>query len=542
MTATTLGAGLAALARTAPGAALHFPHTAERITAAEVDRAATVAAGRFRAAGVVPGDVVGVLLPPLNDVPVTLFGLWRAGAAVSLLPIQPGFGDEAATGRRLARIAQAAGMRHLVLANEFRPLGAVLGDLLPDLTVITPGVGPSDTRLPDVPADALAVVQFTSGSTSAPRGVMLSHTSLLAGLRAVVVSGRLTPDDVVVQWVPLFHDMGLIGLLSSWLNGSDVHVFTPTAFLRRPVEVLRHFAAVGGTILNGPNFSYDYLLDALRPGDLSTVDLSRWRLAFNGSEPVSAETVERFTATLGVHPSVMYPVYGMAEATLAVTFPEPGSVPRAVPVDRTALATSGTVRILPGPGPGAKRVVSVGRPVHGIVLRIVDPSGEPVGEGRLGEIQIGGPAVSSGYYRDPEATRRLFDGAWLRTGDLGFTLDGDLFVAGRLKEMVVVRGRNFFPDDVERVARETPGVYRGRCVAFSDTSDEGAEHIGVIVESVADADGGAALRREVARRVSAELDLAAVRVYVVRPRWLTRTTSGKWQRALAAERIGADRP
>jgi acyl-CoA synthetase (AMP-forming)/AMP-acid ligase II len=389
---------------------------------------------------------------------------------------------------------------------------------------------------------ALAVIQFTSGSTSDPRGVMLSHGTVMAGLRAVVSSGRLTPDDVVVQWVPLFHDMGLIGLLSSWLNGSDVHVFTPTAFLRRPVAVLQHFAAVGGTILSGPNFSFDYLLDALRPEHLATLDLSRWRLAFNGSEPVSADTVERFTAMLGVPESVMYPVYGMAEATLAVAFPEPGSVCRSVPVDRVELAATGTVRLLDAPGPQAKRVVCVGRPVRGIDLRIVDPAGDPVGDGTLGEIQIAGPPVTTGYYRDPEATRRLFDGDWLRTGDLGFRLDGELYVAGRLKEMVVVRGQNFFPDDVERIAREVPGVYRRRCVAFSDTSEDGAEHIGVIVESTADDAGGVALRREVARRVSAELDLAAVRVYVVRPRWLTRTTSGKWQRGLASRRLAAEPP
>jgi acyl-CoA synthetase (AMP-forming)/AMP-acid ligase II len=540
----TLGACLAHLARSAPDAAAVFPHADERIRAAEVDESATGAAHSLLATGIAPGDVVGVLMPPVARLLVTLFGLWRAGAAASILPVQTGFGNEAAAARRLARIARAAGMRHVVLATEFHGIGAALRAEMPELTLVDPPTARGAGELPEVPADALAVVQFTSGSTSAPKGVMLSHRTMVAGLTAVVVSGGLTPADVIVQWVPTFHDMGLVGLMSSWLNGSDVHVFTPTAFLRRPAAVLAHFATVGGTILSGPNFSYDYLLDAVRPEQLAALDLSRWRLAFNGSEPVSADTVDRFAATLapyGVPESVMYPVYGMAEATLAVTFPTPGDAPRIVTVDRDELAATGEVRPRAGSGPAAKRVLSVGRAVHGVDVRIVAPDGTPVGEGRLGEIQIAGASVTTGYYRDAGATRRLFDGSWLRTGDLGFRLDADLFVTGRRKEMVVVRGQNFFPDDVESIAREVPGVYRRRCVAFSDVDDNGTEHVGVIVEGTANGAGGDELRREVARRISAELDLAAVRVYVVRPRWLTRTTSGKWQRGLASHRLAAER-
>jgi acyl-CoA synthetase (AMP-forming)/AMP-acid ligase II len=541
----TLDEGLAHLARTSPGTAVVFPHADQRITAAEVDTAAGRAAEAFRSAGIAPGEVVGVLMPPGDRLPIVLFGLWRAGAAVSVLPIQPGFSDDVAAARRIARIVRAAGLRHVVLAAEYRAAGAALADLVPQLTLIDPvvdGTVPSP-RPPRVPPDALAIVQFTSGSTSQPRGVMLTHRTVMAGLRAIVVSGGLTPEDVIVQWVPLFHDMGLIGLLSSWLNGSDVHVFAPTAFLRRPAAVLEHLATVGGTILSGPNFSYDYLLDAVRPDHLATLDLSRWRLAFNGSEPVSADTVERFTSSLGpygVAETVMYPVYGMAEATLAVAFPDPGGVTRIVTVDRDELASAATAHPRSASGPAAKRVVSVGRPVHGVDLRIVAGDGGAVGEGRLGEVQIAGAPVTTGYYRDPDATRRAFDGPWLRTGDLGFRSGGDVYVTGRLKEMVVVRGQNFFPDDVETLAREVPGVYRGRCVAFSDVDGDGVEHVGVIVESEHDGAGGAELRREVARRVSAELDLAAVRVYVVRPRWLTRTTSGKWQRTLASRRLAAE--
>lgn len=535
-----LGESLSHLSKTAAGSVAAFPAAGDAITSAELGEASTRSAQSFLDAGIAPGSLVGVLRPATPRFLVTIFGLWRAGAAVSVLPEQAGFGDGAVAAERLARIVRLTGMRHLVLDEEYAAIGRLLLELVPELTILDPGcTGGSSRPLPAVEPESLAIVQFTSGSTSAPKGVMLPHRTVMAGLRACVVSGSFSPDDVFVQWVPTFHDMGLIGLLAHWLNGADVHVFTPVAFLRRPAQVLEYFAGHRGTVFTGPNFSYDYLLDAMTPERLAALDLSSWRLAFNGAEPVSAATVRRFTEALapsGVGESVMYPVYGMAEATLSISYPRPGEAPRIVAVDRGELAADGTVRLLPAGAAAAKQAVSVGRPVHGLELRVVDGDREPRSGGRLGEIQIRGDAVTTGYYRDPAATARLFDGEWLRTGDLGFQLDGDLYVTGRSKEMIIVHGQNYFPDDVEAIAREVPGVYRGRCVAFSEEADDGREYAGVIVESTQAAE---VIRAEVARRVAAELGLAQVRVHVVKPRWLTRTTSGKWQRALASKRIAA---
>jgi acyl-CoA synthetase (AMP-forming)/AMP-acid ligase II len=209
-------------------------------------------------------------------------------------------------------------------------------------------------------------------------------------------------------------------------------------------------------------------------------------------------------------------------------------------VCRDALGATGTVQAVPEGDPAAKTLVSVGSAVHGIRTRIKSRDGAVLGAGLLGEIQISGPPVTTGYYRAPEATAAAFDGSWLRTGDLGFMADGQLYVAGRLKEMVVVHGQNYFPDDVEAISREVPGVYRKRCVAFPDSDPDGNEHVGVIVEANIKTMDGDALRREVARRVAAGLGLSRVRVYVVGPRWLSRTTSGKWQRALSARRLSAE--
>lgn len=536
----TLDESLTLLAKATPGSRARFPTAGDEITAAELDLAATAAATEFLRAGVCPGDVVGVLVPTAARFLTTIYGLWRAGAAVSVLPVQAGFGDVRGTARRLARITAAAGMRHIVLDPDHADLGSALGELGTGVSLLLPPV-PSGTgnqrALPTIDPEALAIVQFTSGSTSLPKGVMLPHRTTMAGLRACVVSGAFSPDDVFVQWVPTFHDMGLIGLQSHWLNGADVHVFAPTTFLRRPGAVLKHFAAYGGTVMTGPNFSYDYVLDTVPADQLAALDLSSWRLAFNGAEPVSATTVRRFTEALapnGVDASVMYPVYGMAEATLSISYPDPGTTARIRAVDRDELARTGAVRSVDETAPAAKPVVSVGRPVHGIDLRIVREDGSVAADGALGEIQIRGESVTTGYFRNPEATAAVFDHGWLRTGDLGFQLDGELYVAGRRKEMVVVHGQNFFPDDVETVAREVPGVYRRRCVAFSDTDADGGERIGVIVETGADP---TAVREEVRRRVAADLDLAQVEVYAVKPRWIPRTTSGKWQRVLAAQRV-----
>lgn len=541
----TLTEGLARAVEGAPEAVAAFPSAGDEVRMRELADASARCARGCVESGVGPENVVGVLVDTAARFLTAIFGVWRAGAAISVLPVQAGFGRTDRVVQRVSKIIEAAGMRYVILDESHAALGEQLSGLLPDLRLLfverLAGSSGAARTPPAVDPESLAVVQYTSGSTSAPKGVMLTHRTVMAGLRACVVSGGFSPDDVFVQWVPTFHDMGLIGLLSHWLNGADVHVFTPTAFLRRPLQFLEYFSEHRGTVMTGPNFSYDYLLDAVPPQRLATLDLSSWRLAFNGAEPVGAATVRRFAEALapsGVDASVMYPVYGMAEATLAISFPAPGTTPKVLPVDRDRLA-GGSVREVAGGSARAAYAVSVGRAVHGMDLRIVDGAGTPEPHGRLGGIQIKGDSVTSGYFRDVEATRRLFTGdGWLRTGDLGFSLHGDLYVMGRDKEMIVVYGQNFFPSDVEEIAREAPGVYRKRCVAFPDVDDEGRECMGVIVETAGSAESSE-LRDEVARRVAADLGLSCVRVHLVGPRWLTRTTSGKWQRTLAAKRISA---
>jgi fatty-acyl-CoA synthase len=537
----TLGESLRAVARAAPQASVSFPARATNMTNTWLLSHSDRCARGLVADGVRPGDIVGLIAPAGPGLLAGLFGCWLAGAAVTVVPAQLGFASTEGQLRRLGRMMDATEMRHLVADDLNDGLVRRLAQERPGLRAVPalPSDAPS-VPLPRSDPGDLAVVQFTSGTVTEPRGVMLSHRAIMAGLRAIVVSSRQGPGDVIVQWMPHYHDMGLFGHLSFVLNGRDSHIFEPMALLRRPGDLLRYLAACRATTFTGMNFAYEILIEAASREVLDGLDLSAWRLAYNGAEPVNPDTVRRFQeafAPAGVAPHVMYPVYGLAEATLAVTFPVPGSLPTMITVDRAELGRTGRVRRT-GPGQAdAKTVVSVGRPVAGLAVRLADDRGRLLGSGQLGELQVRGEMVTSGYLGHPRASAGLFDGDWLRTGDLAFQLDGEYFVLGRRKEMAIVHGQNFFPEDAEAVARVVPGVYRQRAVAAAQAGPAGEEYIAVIAETSL-ADGGRdGLARDIRQRIITELGTPNIRVHLVPPRWLTRTTSGKWQRLLALQRI-----
>ncbi|HEU5322491.1 MAG TPA: AMP-binding protein, partial [Methylomirabilota bacterium] len=379
----------------------------------------------------------------------------------------------------------------------------------------------------------LAFVQYSSGSTTAPRGVALSHANVLAGIEAIARGMQATRDDVCWLWIPLFHDMGLVSTLTGLAVGYAQALWPPVAFVGRPDRWFREFAAARATIYVGPNFSYEYLLAAVEDDVLERADLSGWRIAFNGAELIDARGMLRFLERFGragFRPEAMRPVYGLAEATLAVTFPEIGAAPVVHWVDRDVLARERRVAAVPPEHPAARGVVGVGRAVFGHEVRVADEAGTVLGEGRVGEVQVRGPAVMRAYYRAPAATRAAFVGGWLRTGDLGYAAGGQLFIVGRLKEVLVVRGRKLHPEDVETVVRDVPGVYRRRCVAFPNTWD-GAERIGVAVETRLRAPAQRAeLHAAIRARVGTELGAGDCEVYLLGPRSILRTSSGKVRR------------
>jgi fatty-acyl-CoA synthase len=559
LTAASLGEALRAASRQHASAMAYYPGALvqeQACSCAGLEVTSARYAAALREHGVRPGDLVGLVHGTGPGLLACLFGVLRAGAAVSVLPVRADAAAMSADARRAGAIIESAGIRKLVVDPRYANAVAAARPRSRPLTLLAPwaeGTGTAEdgvqvpAGLPEPEPGDLAIVQFTSGTTGNPRGVCLTHGAVLAGLRAITASAGLTPADVLVQWLPAYHDMGLFGLLGQVLNGGTAHVIDPAAFLRDPAGFLRYLSDHEATLTTGPDFAYEMLAaagpEARRRGPL---DLSRMRIAFNGAGPVHASTIQRLRDALepaGLGPSVLFPCYGLAEATLAVSFPPVGRLPSVIHVDRAELARSGTAREVPLPDlDGADAVlslVSVGRPVGGLQLRIADGAGIPLCDGQLGEVQIRGEAVTTGYYRDPAATSRAFAGPWFRTGDLGFMLGGELFVAGRQKEMIVVQGRNILPAEAEAAVRDMPGVYRRHCLAFRVA---GREVLGIVAETALSRTEYPSLARRIHRKVSAELGLAEVSVHIVPRRHLARTTSGKWQRLRAADQLLASPP
>ncbi|MBF6298908.1 fatty acyl-AMP ligase [Nocardia amamiensis] len=542
--AGTLHGRLVEIAAAHPAVAATFWSVPETVDYAELRRRSLAVAAALVRRGVRRGEPMGILAPNAPEFLTSLFGIAAAGGAATPLPLPTGARATSVYPRRLAAITAAAGMRTVLVSHRFADLTAALHDAMDieflDTTALMEYVATSDVPLPTLGAGDLAIVQFTSGSTATPKGVRLTHHNVLSGLASIRTGIQLGPDDQGGFWLPLFHDMGLFGTLSAILRGIPAHVWSPVAFVKDPARWLAEFAAGGTTITAMPNFGYEALLSAVPPERVRDYDLSRWRIAFNGSEPISRDVVlafcERFAPT-GFRPTTMFGVYGMAEATLAVTFPPLGREPVFEWVDRAELSDNAVAQPVAPDVPGARAVAGVGAPVDRLRLRVVTPDGDrDLPDGAVGEILIQGDAVTGGYLAvDPARVAGLFTDGWLRTGDLGYLRDGELFVTGRCKDMITVRGVNYYAQDVEAAVRDLDGVYKGRCTAAIDP--DGADVIALIAESECTGAEADALAEAIRARISAGLGLAAVAVYLVAPRSIPRTSSGKLQRLAARDLI-----
>ncbi|HYH79591.1 MAG TPA: beta-ketoacyl synthase N-terminal-like domain-containing protein, partial [Longimicrobium sp.] len=389
----------------------------------------------------------------------------------------------------------------------------------------------------------LAFLQYTSGSTATPKGVMVSHGNLLHNLRLLQEGWRQGDDAVVVSWLPLFHDMGLIGnVLEAVHLGAPCVLMSPAAFLQRPFRWLQAVSRYGATLSGGPNFAFDLAVRRTTPEERAELDLSRWSAAFNGAEPVRRDTMERFHeafAPCGLRAEALQPGYGLAEATLVVSAGRTlGAPPLYTSFQAAALEEN---RLVEDDGPGARDLVGCGRVVGGQTVAIVDPDTRLACEpGRVGEIWLQGPSVAGGYWGRPQETEETFaatlaggeGGPFLRTGDLGFVHGGELFVAGRAKDLVIVRGRNHYPQDLELTAeRAHPGVRAGCGAAF--TLDVGGEErLALVCELERQHLRGdhAAVAAAVRQAVVEEHDVQPHRVVLLKTGGITKTTSGKIQR------------
>lgn len=509
---------------------------AERITWAELHADAQRVARALVARGIGPGRHVAILSPTSRDLVTTVQAIWLTGATVVILPLPMRLASiDAFVESTVTRIIKAD--TALVIADPnlavFLPESSgapVVGfaDLVPS--------GSEPWTPPQVSPDALAILQFTSGSTAEPKGVMLPHHVVGANLDAIVdATGLQIEHDVLVSWLPLYHDMGLIGFLTlPMLTGVELVLATPQDFLAQPARWMQWIHDFGGTVTAGPNFAYALAARGLQRGP--RLDLSRLRVALNGAEPVDRATVDDFVAAgvrHQVQPAAMFPAFGMAELTIAGTFPEVGSGARFDVVDRDAIEHLREAR--PTTDPDGKPFAVLGRPVPGLELRIVDPrTGIELDERRVGELQIRGTSVTTGYYENANATAALFTDKWLHTGDLGYTVNhGELVLCGRIKDVIIVGGRNVFPEDVEHAAASVEGVRTGNVVAFSTPGRRGKEALVVVAETRAP--DPASLHDAVVEAVCDSVGIPPHDVVFVAAGTLPKTSSGKLQRSLCRQ-------
>jgi len=504
------------------------------------DEARAVAA-RLQRHGVGPGTHVAILGPTTRSLVTAIHATWLCGAATVMLPLPMRLGsiaEFAQQTRSRIRASDAAFLLCDPAISDF--LDARPGDppilLLDALDAARSGPPDGYDRPADDP-EALAILQYTSGSTSDPKGVMLPHRCVTANLDAIAEAAHLDLDrDVAVSWLPLYHDMGLIGLLATPMTtGVDLVLAAPQDFLAAPARWIEWLAEFGGTASAGPSFSYALAARALRR--LDRVDLSRWRLALNGAEPVDPAAVEELLAAgarHGLDPRSVFPAFGMAEATLAVTFPTPGSGLRVDTVDRRVLETEGYAAPVGRSAHDVRRLALLGRPLPGLSIRVCDPAtGAHLAERAVGEIEIRGTSVTPGYYGRPDVTADAMHDGWLRSGDLGYLVDGELVVCGRIKDVIILGGRNVHPQDVERSVADLPGVRAGNVIAFGTAGRRGREALVVVAEAKDDADG---VRAAVAERVRHAVGVPPEDVVLVRPGSLPKTSSGKLQRSLCRTR------
>jgi fatty-acyl-CoA synthase len=516
----------------------------ERVEWSRLHEDARAMAAALQARGVGPGSHVALLGPTTRPFVTAIQATWLAGATVVVLPLP----------MRLASIEDfVAQTRRLIVHADARivVIDAQLSEFLdpqpgdPPIVQLDELHGTPDSY--DRPADdpdALAILQFTSGATADPKGVMVPHRCMTANLDAAVEAAAFDPDvDRAVSWLPLYHDMGLIGLLGApMLHGFDLVLASPQDFLAAPARWMEWISEFGGTATAGPNFAYALAARALRR--LDRLDLSRWRLALNGAEPIDPNAVEAFLAAgarHGLDQSAAFCVFGMAEATLAVAFPTPGSGMQVDTIDQRVLETDRYAAPVDGGGAdgNVRRLPRLGRPVPGLEMRVCDPAtGQAMHDREVGEVELRGSSITPGYYDHPEATAASRRGDWFRTGDLGYVVDGELVVCGRIKDVIIVGGRNVFPEDVERAAESVAGVRAGNVIAFGTEGRRGREAVVVVAETKHDEI--APIRAAVAARVTDAVGVPPEDIVLVRPGTLPKTSSGKPQRSLCRRRYLGD--
>jgi fatty-acyl-CoA synthase len=512
----------------------------ERVyTPQEFVAAAERAACGLIKAGVEPGDRVGIVAQTTPSILMSFLGCWAAGAVAVPLPLPMRAVDPSSFIEQSRKRLERVEAKVLTLPGALMPMVGGMGE---GMRVVAAEELDCDGDLPPTPStrDDIALVQFTSGSTSEPRGVILSHGNIIANARSISRKVKVRPSDCVLSWMPLYHDMGLIGfVITALCDGASLVLMSPQRFVSEPSLWMRAISDHQATITGGPNFAYALTCRILAAGGAGDLDLSSLRLALNGAEPVDHEVMGEFVRVgkgYGLKARVPYPVYGLAEATLAVTFPRPGRRYRLDHVSRSGIEEeSKAVPAEPGEE-GTRTLVSLGTPLEGVEISVVKEDGTEAGEREVGEVCVRGASVMQGYWGDAAATAEALIGGRLHTGDMGYIADGELYLVGRIKDIVIIGGRNLFPEDVERCAEQVSGIRKGNAVAFGITTRRGRERLVLVSETRLSCSEAA---REAAKAVSSavreEIGVPVREVVLVPAGSLPKTSSGKKRRFLCRD-------
>ncbi|HEX2905388.1 MAG TPA: AMP-binding protein [Phototrophicaceae bacterium] len=527
----------------------------QRLSYTEFFTGAARFAGALEAAGVRPGDLVVLVLQ--HGEPV-LSGFWGAlllGAVPSIFSFLTDKLDRARYFDSVRQMVEHSGVRVVIASPDLHaPLTEHLSGIeslaaVLNLEAISGNqAAVSETQLQEylhrhaAQADDTAFLQHSSGSTGLQKGVMLSHRSVLNQVASYSAAINLTPEDVVVSWLPLYHDMGLIaGFIMPILQGIPLILMSPFQWVRDPKILLWAIHRHRGTLCWLPNFAYNFLATRVRPAALNDLDLSSLRAVINCSEPVYAESHRAFLeqyAYYGFRETALATCYAMAENTFAVTQSVLGTAPRFDAVDRRALMEDR--RAVPVEGDvAAMTFVSCGQPIPNCEIKIVDEQRQPLPERAVGEIALRSTFMLSGYYRRPEATTDVMAAGWYFTGDMGYMAAGELYITGRKKDLIIVGGKNVYPQDIENLLNDIPGLHPGRAVAFGIFNEQlGTEDIAIVAEADAeDPEARADIMREIRGRVAQSTDVMARYVHLVGAKWLIKTSSGKVARRANREKF-----
>lgn len=508
-----------------------------------LEAARGIAAG-LAAQGLQPRQTVALMLPTGRDYLACFFGVMIAGGIP--VPIYPParmtqIEDHL---KRHARILSNAEAALIITVEQAKPVAVMLQAAAPSLAaIVTPSelrASPATSRYRPQGSD-IAFLQYTSGSTGDPKGVMLTHANLLANIRALGQAAQASPSDIFVSWLPLYHDMGLIGAwFGSLYHGIPLVLMSPLAFLARPALWLQTIARHRGTISAAPNFAYELCVRHVGDAALAGLDLSSWRLALNGAEPVSPATLEAFAARFaccGLRRQAITPVYGLAESSVGLAFPPLERGPRIDVIQREPFTRHGKAEPATGDDASPLAIPSCGRALPGHEIRIVDEAGAELPERRIGRLEFRGPSATAGYYRHPEATRALLRGGWLDSGDHAYMAQGEVYITGRVKDLIKRGGRNLYPYDLEEAIGKLPGIRKG-CVAVFASPDPatGSERLVVMAETRERNEAARTQLRQVLNQTAIDvIGMPADDIVLVPPHAVLKTSSGKIRRLASRE-------